>query len=106
MNKEFKIGDYVKVSNSSHELYWTDFVEIPNQRGISQFRVILNKDKTYKVSEIRDNDYLILDGVGHNCTTTVTTTLPTFHKAYFVEDVKKLRKEKLEKINKIKSYLT
>lgn len=101
MNKEFKKGDYVKVSTLNYlywnNPYWTDFVETGNNT-IQQFRVYLNKDKAYKVCDIREN-YLILDGVGHNCTTTVTTTLPTFHKNYFVEDIKMLRKEKLKKIN-------
>ncbi len=96
MNKDFKIGDYVRVSK---ELEWTDFIET-GTRTIQQFKVKLDSNKTYKVSDIRD-DYLILDGVGHNCTTTVSTTLPTFRKEYFVDDIRKLRKEKLIKINSI-----
>ena len=50
MNKEFKKGDYVKVSTSNglYNPYWTDFVET-NNYTISQFRVYLNYDKTYKI---------------------------------------------------------
>ena len=100
MNKDFKIGDYVRVSE---ELAWTDFIETGtfSNRTIQQFRVNLENNKTYRVSDIMDDHYLVLDGVGHNCTTTVSTTRPIFNKIYFVKDIKTLRKEKLLKINSI-----
>jgi hypothetical protein len=82
---------------------YNDYIIQKNQNRLTfstKKNTALNKDKTYKVSDIRGS-YLILDGVGHNCTTTVTTTLPTFLKNYFVEDIKMLRKEKLDKIDNI-----